>query len=166
MHWSVRAATAYYTISMFSNATPNACVRKQSFEYKMLVKYASQSLPMTYQDVDMLKYKENNFDTQCVLPKRIKRNLPPLPEDGDSSCSEIRKSKLLQRKRRQRRLGLPVLHEKDECWLKWSFEVENVYRLVFKRFFEQRFWSWISSTFPATKDLKIRLYAFVVRVKC
>lgn len=107
--------SGYYTISMFSNATPNACVGIQAFEYKMLVKYASQSLPMTYQDVDMLKYKENNFDTQCVLPKRIKRNLPPLPEDGDSSCSEIRKSKLLQRKRRQRRLGLPVLHEKDEC---------------------------------------------------
>ncbi|CAH2258050.1 jg26745 [Pararge aegeria aegeria] len=81
----------------------------------MLLKFTSQTNSMFYQDVDMLRYKENNFATQYILPRRIKRNLPTLPEDAESSCLELRKSKLLHRKRRQRRLRLPVLHENDEC---------------------------------------------------
>ncbi|CAH2087824.1 unnamed protein product [Euphydryas editha] len=81
----------------------------------MLVKLSSHFLLMSYPDVDMLKHKDN-FTMECVLPRRPKQNLPPLPEDREYSNVEYKKSKLVHRKRRQRRqVSLPVLPESDEC---------------------------------------------------
>ncbi|CAG4990400.1 unnamed protein product [Colias eurytheme] len=82
----------------------------------MLVKFAFPMLP-AYHDVDMLRSKEfNSFATECVLPRRPKRNLSPLPEDKECSNTDMRKnSRLVHRRRRQRRQCLPVLPEYDEC---------------------------------------------------
>lgn len=81
----------------------------------MLVKI-SFPLQRAFFDVDMLRIKElNNFETECVLPRRLKRNLPPLPEDKECSNMELKKTiKTVHRKRRQRRLRLPALPEYDE----------------------------------------------------
>ncbi|CAG5054062.1 unnamed protein product [Parnassius apollo] len=85
----------------------------------MLIKLAFPLQHTSYPDVDMLRCKElNNFATECVLPRRLKRSLPPLPEDKECSSMELKKcSKTFQRKRRQRRqcLSLPALPEYDEC---------------------------------------------------
>lgn len=83
---------------------------------KMMVKLAFPLLAADYPDVDMLRCKDwNHFATECVVPRRPKRNLPPLPEDKECSNTELRKcSKTVHRRRKYRRL--PSLPEHDECW--------------------------------------------------
>lgn len=69
-----------------------------------------------HQDVDMLRCKEFNSFTECVLPRRAKRSLPPLPEDKECSSMELKKGTKAVRKRRQRRsVRLPAVPEYDEC---------------------------------------------------
>ncbi|CAK1542508.1 unnamed protein product [Leptosia nina] len=81
----------------------------------MLVKFAFP-LQTDYPDVDMLRIKESNhFATECVVPRRPKRNLPPLPEDKECSTAELRRSNRLVHKRRRQRHNLPVVPEYDEC---------------------------------------------------
>ncbi|CAH2055664.1 unnamed protein product, partial [Iphiclides podalirius] len=80
----------------------------------MLVKASAHGL---LPDVDMLRCKEHNsFATECVLPRRVKRSLPPLPEDKECSGMELKKGSKAARRRRQRRhVRLPVVPEYDEC---------------------------------------------------
>ncbi|VVC94965.1 unnamed protein product [Leptidea sinapis] len=77
----------------------------------MLVKFAFLQI-----HADMLK-KINTFETECVLPRCVKRNLPTLPEDKEFNNMELRKcSRLVFRRRRYRRQWrLPVVPESDEC---------------------------------------------------
>ncbi|KAF9824883.1 hypothetical protein SFRURICE_015281 [Spodoptera frugiperda] len=85
----------------------------------MLVKLAFPTLSSEYPDVDMLRCKEvNNFATECILPRRPKRSLAPLPEDKECSNTELKKTcKMVHRRRKHRKqcLKLPALPEYDEC---------------------------------------------------
>lgn len=85
----------------------------------MLVKLAFPSFASDFPDVDMLRCKEiNNFATECVLPRRPKRSLPPLPEDKECSNIELNKTSATVSRRRKCRkqcLKLPALPEHDEC---------------------------------------------------
>ncbi|KOB78856.1 Uncharacterized protein OBRU01_01299 [Operophtera brumata] len=85
----------------------------------MIVKLAFPSLASEFLDVDMLRSKEmNHFATECVLPRRPKRSLPPLPEDKECSNTELRKTNVAvprRRKYRKQCLKLPALPEHDEC---------------------------------------------------
>lgn len=89
----------------------------------MLVKLAFPSLGSEFPDVDMLRCKEmNNFATECVLPRRPKRTLPPLPEDKECSNKDLNKSNAMpRRKYRKQCLKLPALPEHDECWRNSKF---------------------------------------------
>lgn len=80
----------------------------------MLVKL---TFPVIPPDVDMLRCKElNNFATECIVPRRPKRSLPPLPEDKECSNIELKKfTTVHKRKHRRQCLLLPALPEFDEC---------------------------------------------------
>lgn len=80
----------------------------------MLIKL---TFPVIPPDVDMLRCKEqNNFATECIVPRRPKRNLPPLPEDKECSNIELKKFTMVhKRKHRRQCLLLPALPEFDEC---------------------------------------------------
>lgn len=96
---------------------------ESSVSCAMIVKIAFPALG--YPDVDMLRCKElNSFATECVIPRRPKRGLPPLPEDKECSNSELKKCiKVSNRKRKHRGqcLILPSLKESDEC--NWSCDL-------------------------------------------
>ena len=68
-----------------------------------------------YPDVDNLRCRDLNFTMDCIIPKRPKRNLPTLPEDKEYKESVDIRTKVVIKKRRQRRhIRLPVLPESDE----------------------------------------------------
>lgn len=84
----------------------------------MLVKLAFSVTPMSYPDVDMLRGKDiGNLATEYVHPRRLKRNLPTLPEDNECGMEVKKFNKQMHKRRRQRRqcLRLPSLPEHDEC---------------------------------------------------
>lgn len=72
---------------------------------------------MLYTDVDMMRYKDYNYSDETVVPRRPKKNLPPLPEDKECSNSELKKTYVIVIKKRgkRRQINLPVLPENDEC---------------------------------------------------
>ncbi|CAH4001180.1 unnamed protein product [Pieris brassicae] len=70
------------------------------------------NIPMQMDYESALKMKDNFME--CVVPRRPRRCLSPLPEDRECSNSDLRKSSLVNRRRRQRR-RLPVVPEYDEC---------------------------------------------------
>lgn len=67
-----------------------------------------------YPDVDNLRSRDLNFNMDCRIPKRPKRNLPTLPEDKEYNSIDIRTKVVIKKRRQRRQIRLPVLPESDE----------------------------------------------------
>lgn len=75
-----------------------------------------------YPNMDAMRFKEVHQNTfikifECIQPRRVRHNLPPLPEDKEcGNCGFRRSNRVAQRRRRQRRQWhrLPALPEHDE----------------------------------------------------
>ncbi|CAG9782502.1 unnamed protein product [Diatraea saccharalis] len=85
----------------------------------MLVKLPFPIQNKFYPDVDMLRCKDlNSYATECVVPRRPNRCLPPLPEDKECSNSELKNCTQMSSRKRNRHRGqcllLPAVQEYDE----------------------------------------------------